>query len=240
MTAMQVPPTVHVTLDDSIHDYWHQRVEQVQADVYVGLPMLKFPEDLRTYEHLLWSYAPNAVIEIGTFRGGSTLWFRDRLRTLQLYGRVEEIRVISIDVDASAATDAIASVDPCFDETVTLLEDDVRDPSVPDRVALHLPREPRCFVVEDSAHVYDTTFAALEGFARFVPPGGFFVVEDGCVDIEEMRARPDWPRGVLPAIKDFMRTELGRSFVVRRDLELYGVSCHPAGFLQRLESPPAP
>ncbi len=47
--------------------------------------------------------------------------------------------------------------------------------------------------------MYDTTRAALEGFARFVPPGGFFVVEDGCVDDEELRF-DEWPRGVLPAV----------------------------------------
>ena len=60
---------------------------------------------------------------------------------------------------------------------------------------------PVCFVVEDSAHTYETTLAALGSFARFVPQGGFFVVEDGCVDIEEMRLAPDWPRGVLPAMR---------------------------------------
>jgi cephalosporin hydroxylase len=89
-------------------------------------------------------------------------------------------------------------------------------------------------VIEDSAHVYETTTAALRGFARFVPAGGFFVVEDGCVDVEEMRLTPDWPRGVHPALNDWLETPAGRRFTVRRDLELYGLSCHPGGFLQRV------
>jgi cephalosporin hydroxylase len=88
-------------------------------------------------------------------------------------------------------------------------------------------------VVEDSAHVYDTTLAALRGFADMVPVGGYFVVEDGCVDVEEMRLDEFWPRGVLPAIADWRRTPEGKRFRVRRDLELYGMSCHPGGFLQR-------
>jgi cephalosporin hydroxylase len=96
-----------------------------------------------------------------------------------------------------------------------------------------VPADARCLVVEDSAHVYDTTRAALEGFHRFVEPGCFFVVEDGCVDIDELRLSPDWPRGVLPALSDWLATPSGGDFVVRRDLELYGVSCHPGGFLQR-------
>ncbi len=56
---------------------------------------------------------------------------------------------------------------------------------------------------------------------------------DGCVDIEELRLAPGWPRGVLPALHDWLETPEGHAFDVRRDLELYGLSCHPQGFLQR-------
>jgi len=38
-----------------------------------------------------------------------------------------------------------------------------------------------------------------------VAPGGFKVVEDGCVDDDWLRL-PDWPRGVLPALEDWLRT----------------------------------
>jgi cephalosporin hydroxylase len=92
----------------------------------------------------------------------------------------------------------------------------------------------RRFVIEDSAHVYATTRAALDEFAALVPVGGFMVVEDGCVDVEELRISEDWPRGVLPALDDWLASAPGRDFQVRRDLELYGVSCHPRGFLQRV------
>jgi cephalosporin hydroxylase len=90
--------------------------------------------------------------------------------------------------------------------------------------------------MEDSAHVYETTRGSLDAFAALVPAGGFMVIEDGCVDIDELRVSEDWPRGVLPALRDWLATEAGRQFVVRRDLELYGVSCHPYGFLQRVSS----
>jgi hypothetical protein len=56
-----------------------------------------------------------------------------------------------------------------------------------------------------------------------VHPQGFFVVEDGYVDVEPMRLRQDWPRGVLPAIREWRATPEGRQFKIRRDLELYGV-----------------
>jgi hypothetical protein len=66
-----------------------------------------------------------------------------------------------------------------------------------------------------------------------VPNSGYFVVEDGSVDVEEMRLSESWPRGVLPALEAWLATSEGFEFTVRRDLERYGLSNHPHGFLQR-------
>lgn len=230
---MALPPKVDVAFDrGALREYWLARVDQHTSDSYAGVPLSKFPEDLRVYEHLLWESASNVVIEIGAEHGGSSLWFRDRLRTMAAYGRIADPLVISIDIDASAARANTAVASPSL-ESLTTLEADVMDPLLPDRVAELVPADARCLVVEDSAHVYDTTRAALDGFARFVPLEGFFVVEDGCVDVDALRLSPDWPRGVLPALHDWLATPAGRQFSVRRDLELYGMSCHPGGFLQR-------
>jgi cephalosporin hydroxylase len=228
------PPPVRLDLRQPALEYWRARAEQHVQDAYVGVPMSKFPEDLRVYEHILWEWAPAVVIEIGTQFGGSALWFRDRLRLLEHYGRIDAPRVISVDLDVAAARAALEGVDSGYGRTITLIEADVRDPALPERVAAFVPSGARCLVVEDGAHLYETTTAALSGFARFVGVGGYFVVEDGCVDVDEMRISESWPRGVLPAVRHWLATDEGRRFDVRRDLELYGMSCHPYGFLQRV------
>jgi cephalosporin hydroxylase len=228
-----LPPPVSLELGETVRDYWLRRVEQHTDDVYAGLRISKFPEDLRVYEHLIWIARPDVVIELGSQFGGSALWFRDRLRAAASYGRVEDARVIAVDVDLEQAREGLASADPSYEVDIELLEGDVCDPDLPDRVGALLPKGARCLVIEDTAHLYETTMAALQGFARFVPSDGFFVVEDGCVDVPEMRAHADWPAGVLPAVTEWLAGEAGRCFVQRRDLELYGISCHPQGFLQR-------
>jgi cephalosporin hydroxylase len=211
--------------------YWRDRARQHTSDSYAGVPLSKFPEDLRVYEHLLWKDRPDTVLEIGTQFGGSALWFRDRLRMLEAYGLVADSRVVTIDIDQGMARHALGQADPAYADTIRLVEGDVRYDDLLNAVEPLVGR--RCFVVEDSAHEYDTTWAALERFSPLVAPGGYFVVEDGCVDIEEMRLADDWPRGVLPALRDWLTTEPGKDFRVRRDLELYGMTCHPGGFLQR-------
>jgi cephalosporin hydroxylase len=175
------------------------------------------------------------VIEIGTRHGGSALWFRDALAAAAHYGRIRGFRVITVDTDLGPSSSALADADPEH-EGIEIMEGDARDSGLPARVAGVVPKNARCFVVDDSAHDYETTSAVLRGFARFVRPGGFLVIEDGVVDIEELRFK-EWPRGVLPAIRDWLSTPEGSEFVVRRDLEFYGVTSSPSGFLQRRPTP---
>jgi cephalosporin hydroxylase len=217
----------------TVRSYWLDRVARHTQDSYAGVPFAKFPEDLRVYEHLLWADRPNVVIELGTLCGASALWFRDRLRVLSTYGLISEFRVITIDIDADRARPHLDRADPSWEADISLVAGDACDEGLPALISKLLPPAARCFVIEDSAHVYGTTLAALNGFARFVSPGGFIVIEDGCVDVESMRLEEGWPRGVLPAVSDWLAGPAGRSFVARRDFELYGITCHPGGFLQR-------
>jgi cephalosporin hydroxylase len=237
----ELPEAVAVDLDGAqLRDYWRARAAQHTTDSYFGITMSKFPEDLRVYEHLLWLARPDVVIELGVQHGGGTLWLRDRLAAIARYtGR--PARVIGVELDSAAARANIERVDPHW-RGIELMEGDVTDPELPGRVRARLPRDARVLVIEDTAHTYETTRAALEGFAPLVAPGGYLVVEDGCVDDERLRF-DDWPRGVLPALRDWLQTPAGADFEVRRELELYGVTCHPSGFLQRTgqaEPPPRP
>jgi len=229
-----LPPPVHLALDEPVtREYWAARIRQHREDTYAGVSMLKFPEDLRVYEHLLWETAPSAVIEVGVKDGGSALWFRDRLRALAAYGRVRDPLVVAVDVTIEDAQSQLERVDPAYAETIALVEGDIREPATAERVAELMEGRDGAFVVEDSEHVYDTTMASLTALARYVAPSGYFVVEDGAVDLDERRVEDDWPRGVLPALQDWLQTPEGRTFTVRRDLELYGLTAHPYGFLQR-------
>ena len=230
-----IPPAVEADLTaGDLHGYWLARAAQHTHDSYAGVGLSKMPEDLRTYEHLLWADAPDTVIEIGTQHGGSALWLRDRLLMLERYGRIDRPPlVISVDVTHELAREALERADPHFEESIRLVEADVRDPAASERVERLVPDGARCLVIEDSAHEYDTTLAALERFSRFVPSRGYFIVEDGCVDVEALRLDESWPRGVLPALHEWLRSPAGQDFACRRDLELYGLTCHPWGILQR-------
>ncbi len=222
-----------LSLDDDLATYWRARVAQHTQGEYLGVPLSKFPEDLSIYERLLFDGQVDTVIELGAQHGGSALWFRDRLRTLAAYGRIRRPLVISVDIEVELAVQGALRVDPSL-EGIVFLDGDVLDPELPALVRSELPEGARCLVIEDTAHVYDTTMAALRGFAPFVGPGGHLVIEDGVIDIERLRPYDDWPRGVLPALETWLASSEGAGFRRRSELEAYGVTCHPGGFLQRI------
>jgi len=228
-----LPAAARAELSAPVRELWLQRIHQLLFDSYLGVPLHKLPEDLRVYEHLLWESACDTVIELGTNLGGSALWFRDRLATFAAYGRIRRPHVITIDISAERARESFDAVDPDWRDTITLVEGDVEDPALAEDVRRVVGPDARCLVSEDTAHTHESTLAALRGFSQFVPPGGFFVVEDGFVDVEEMRPASDWPRGVQSAIREWLAGE-GAGFRVRRDLALYGITCHVEGYLQRV------
>ncbi|MFF9628582.1 CmcI family methyltransferase [Streptomyces fradiae] len=231
---MGLPPRVAAELDGTVRAYWRARERQHLRDVYAGVRIKKFPEDLRMMEHLMWLSRSQAVVELGTHFGGSALWFRDRLRTLAAYGRVPPgVRVVTVDLRQDKARAALSAADPSYEDGITLVEGDVADPDTALRVRAALPAGARCLVVEDTLHTYGTTTAALRNFAPLVPVGGFFVVEDGIVDVPELRP-PGMPGGVLPAVRDWLAGPDGADFRQRRDLERYGLTCHIGGWLERV------
>ena len=94
--------------DGGLHELWRDRVRQHSHDTYAGVPISKFPEDLRTYEHVLWERQPAVVIEVGVQYGGSALWLRDRLFDFQRYRSGAAPRVIGVDVDLAAARERLS------------------------------------------------------------------------------------------------------------------------------------
>jgi cephalosporin hydroxylase len=230
-----MPTPVSVPLSEPVRKLWFQKMVQTLGERYMGISMLKLPEDLRVYEYLLWTSRANVVIELGSNMGGSALWFRDRLAALAAYGRIERPMVITVDQRTPRVEASLDSVDSNWRDSISVVGGDVTDPGLVEEVRRLLPPDARCLVSEDTAHTYETTIAALRGFSQFVPVGGFFVAEDGSVDVEEMRP-PRWthrPRGVIPAVRDWLAEE-GKGFQVRRDLELYGLTSNVEGYLERI------
>jgi cephalosporin hydroxylase len=205
-----------MTYPERTIDVYRQRLARHTQDTpYRGRALNKFPEDLRVYQTIIEAAQPDTILEVGSYDGGSALWFADQLRALTIGGQV-----ISIDINP---------VRPVNDPDVTFIHGNAIHPDTINHVRGLAGT--RVMVIEDSAHTYPVTKAVLNAYAGLVTPGQWFVVEDGVVDIEELRL-PGWPRGVTPALEEFLATPTGKEFK-RYHFDQYTFTCHPGGWLRK-------
>ena len=152
-----------------------------------GINCMKNPFDFALYFKLIWDLRPGTIIEIGSNKGGSALWLADMCRTYDM-----PTKIWSIDIE---------KVTEVTDEKVTFLKGDaLRLGDVLDPVRLSSMPKP-WLVLEDSAHLYETSIAVLEFFDAYFQPGDYIVVEDGNVD--DMGRSEEFHGGPNRAIKEF-------------------------------------
>jgi cephalosporin hydroxylase len=192
--------------------------EKVQ---WMGVQALKNPLDCWIYQEILWEVRPEVVVEIGSFAGGSTLYF------CHLCDLIGQGLVVSLDADRSHFQV----------QHLRLVEitGDCWEPAVTARVAA-LCAGKRTMVVHDAEHTQDAVLRALRLYADFVSPGSYFIVEDGIVDVFDPRVSPQlgWDRpGPLAAIREFLRED--KRFVIDKSRERYLITYNPCGFLRRVK-----
>ena len=186
---------------------------------YRGIDCAKCPMDLAIYQRLIWETRPRTIIEIGTAKGGSTLWLADQLT---IYG-LEPFEVHSYD---------IASPPAWSDDRITFHQGDAHD--LPKRLpASWLAGRPRpLLVIEDSAHTSAVTTAVLEHFAPLMQVGEYIIIEDGI--IHELNADHMYDGGPRRSLGAFLKAH--PEFVVdERWCNYYGlnVTWNVNGYLRR-------
>jgi cephalosporin hydroxylase len=90
-------------------------------------------------------------------------------------------------------------------------------------------------VIEDSAHSYETSRAALEFFHHQVVAGDYLVVEDGVVRFLHGKAYREYGDGPLRAVASFLEAH-GEDYEIDRGLcDFFGpnVTWNPNGYLRR-------
>ena len=160
------------------------------------------------------------MIEIGSYRGGSTLFFA---HMLDLLGAG---RVISIDVDRTAWS--------VSHDRITRLDGSSSDPEVQRQVG-ELCDGRSVLVCHDGDHRAEQVLRDLHDYAKWVTVGSYYIVEDGIVDLfpvgsadppRDDRRRPAAGHRVLPGIRS--------RFVVDEHRERFGVTWNPRGYLRRV------
>jgi cephalosporin hydroxylase len=181
---------------------------------YCGVPTLKSPFDVWTYQELICYTKPDFVVEIGTFYGGSTLAIADILEDAGLPGIV-----VSVDRDHSHVHELVRK-----HKRVRLVQSDAVTAyaTVKDIVG-----EGNSMVIEDSLHSYDNTLGILRTYSPLVRLGCYLVVEDTICG----HGLEHTSTGAYEAVETFVSED--DRFQVDRDAEMFCLTWNPNGFLRR-------
>lgn len=183
---------------------------------WLGVPIVQNVLDLWTIQETLFEVRPSLLVECGTYKGGSSLFFA------HLFDLMGEGEVITVDTKR---------LHNLFHPRVTYL---IGSSTSDEVVAEVRKRVAACsgpvMVILDSDHSRDYVRRELECYAPLVTPGSFCLVQDGVIDTLPVfrSSRP----GPLPAIRDFVKSHA--EFGVDRDRsDRFLITYHPEGWLRR-------
>jgi cephalosporin hydroxylase len=218
-TEGETDPNAQEIVDRFNRRYCQAGEQTWRTTTWLGVPVVKCPLDLWVYQELLFRLRPELIVETGTHRGGSALFFASmcdvigtgRIITIDIRELHEHIRPsrpphqrITYMTGSSTDADVVAAVREAAEPASTVL------------------------VTLDSGHGRDHVLEELRLYAPLVTAGSYVIVEDTNLN----GWWPDWGPGPLEAVRGFLRED--DRFVVDRTLEKYFMTFNPSGYLRRL------
>lgn len=169
---------------------------------WLGVPVIRLPDDICVLQELVWSLRPEAIIETGVARGGSMLMNASFQRLTGLTPRV-----LGIDVQILPHT-RTALADHPMSEGIELVEADSTSLDAQEAARSFLGEARNALLVLDSNHTHDHVLDELRALAPLLPGNAYVAVADTL--IEEFPQghyvnRP-WDRGNNPltAVRAFL------------------------------------
>ena len=183
---------------------------------YHGIETHKCPLDLWIYQEILWDVQPGLIIELGTYRGGTTLFLAHQL---QLQG--ETGHILSID-HMPVPRPAHPRITYCLGETaapatLAYAQELARHTSGP------------VLVIHDADHHYAPCLADLEAYGALVTQGSYLIVED--TNVNGHPVLPEWGPGPWEAVERYLQTHA--DFQRDHAREKYHLTYNPGGYLRR-------
>ena len=204
-------------------DEFHKHYENSRIwenNHWLGSGCWKLPFDAFIIQEILYDIRPEWIIETGTGRGGSALFYAS---ICELLG---EGKVITIDIEDNCDNNNQFH----WEDRITYLHGSSTNPIIYKDVK-YLCKGKKNMVILDSWHSYEHVCKELEMYESFVPVDSYIIVEDTHVNGHPV----PWPHGKGPyeAVDWFLSTRDNwqREYWTEKHLMTF----NPGGFLRRIK-----
>ena len=190
---------------------------------FQGIKIIKNPCDLWMMQQIMHEIKPDFVVETGTMRGGSALYWAHTLSGLGL----ENAKVLTVDV---ADETQEAAERPLWKKHVQFFHGSSTDPAIVTQIA-QLVQGKTVLVVLDSDHTMKHVREELRLYSGLVSAGSYIVVEDTHYD--SVPTHPERGPGPMAAVNAFLQE--GGSELFEQDItrEAMVMTFNPGGWLKR-------
>ncbi len=204
--------------------YEEQRIWEGTS--WMGVPMWKLPFDAIILQEIIHQVRPDIIIETGTGRGGSALFYASLLEVMQIPGIV-----VTVDVEDKVSK-------PTMNEHATRIWDryvnQLTGSSTSDHIVKYIKQEiegkTKIMVMLDSWHSYDHVLDELNIYASMVSVGSYLVVEDTHVSGHPIDW--SWGKGPFEAVETFLT--FNTDFEIDKNCERHLMTFNPSGYLRRV------
>lgn len=198
---------------------------------WLGLPIIQYPQDIMAMQEIIWRVKPDLIIETGTARGGSAIFYAS---TLKLLGGG---KVVSVDIDIRGHNRS-AIRKHFLSPFIILIEGSSIAASTLQKVENIANKAKKVLVTLDSLHTHEHVLAELELYSKFVTRGSYMVVFDTVIGNLPQKHSFDkpWGKGNNPktAVDEFLKNR--PDFIMDKSIEnKLLLTVAPGGYLKRIK-----
>ncbi len=197
---------------------WAQRLSTYKESRFLGVKTLQNPTDAWVTQEIIQEVKPDFIVEAGTYKGGSALFWAMVLEEVNPAGRV-----ITIDIKDNV-TDAKDRA--LWKERIDFLVGSSTDPTIVDEVRRRV-HGGRVLVILDSLHTPDHVYKELQLYAPLVNVGSYVIVQDTGLGTNRLAYRL-----AAGGVRRFLQE--GAGFEVDESRERFMITNNPRGYLRRV------
>lgn len=210
-------PRVARAISNQFHKlYYHSPSRPWLNTRWLGIPVLKCPLDVWIYQEIIHEIKPDVIIECGTYKGGSALFFA------ALCDCIKHGRVITIDIQEDAQRPA--------HERITYLLGSTIAPEIVKQVRALIQPNETVMAVLDSDHSMSYVLHEMKIYSELVTPDSYLIVED--TSINGHPVAPQYGPGPMEAVQAFLKEN--KAFFVDKSREKFFMSFNPSGYLKKI------
>lgn len=209
----QRPERVSAAFHRLFHKYGDQTYQNTR---WLGVRAQKCPLDMWVFQEILFETRPDVLLEMGTFQGGSALYFAS---IFDLLGRG---RVITVDIEDFPGKPRHPRIEYLLGSSTSA--------GIAARVRSLVRPGEKVMVVLDSDHSREHVLQELHLYSGLVTPDCYLVVED-----THFNGHPILPKfgpGPMEALKTFLAES--SDFRPDRSREKFLMTFNPSGYLKRM------